>query len=106
MKIYKNLVQAVISALQKTFSDNVKADRVVEQALIFNKKWGSRDRKFVAHYIYEVVRWYRLYYEVGLNGQEPKKEEDWWRIMATAFVLEAMELPEWPEFENIDKDLI
>jgi 16S rRNA (cytosine967-C5)-methyltransferase len=106
MKLYKNLAEAVVKALYSIFHDKMKADRVVEALLQSNKKWGSRDRRFVAKYIYDSVRWYRLYYEVGLDGNEPKTEADWWKLLATAWVLDGIELPEWPELMGIDKDLI
>src|SRR6186713_1027220 len=96
MKLYKNLAEAVVKALQSIFQDKMKADRVVESLLQSNRKWGSRDRRFVAKYIYESVRWYRLYYEVGLDGNEPKTEADWWKFLGTALVLDGIELPEWP----------
>jgi 16S rRNA (cytosine967-C5)-methyltransferase len=103
MKLYKNLVEAVILSLQKIFLEKIKADKVVDQVLSSNKKWGSRDRKFVAKYIYESVRWYRLYYEIGLNSTEPETEADWWNFIGTAFILNGIELPDWAEFNSIDK---
>lgn len=106
MKLYKNLVEAVVISLQKIFLEKVKADKVVDQVLSSNKKWGSRDRKFVAKYIYESVRWYRLYYEVGLNSIEPETVADWWKFLGTAFILNGIELPDWAEFNSIDKSTI
>ena len=103
MKLYKNLVEAVILSLEKIFLEKIKADKVVDQVLSSNKKWGSRDRKFVAKYIYESVRWYRLYYEVGLNSTEPVSAADWWKFLGTAFVLNGIELPDWDEFHSVDK---
>ena len=105
MKIYRNLAEAIIKALQQIFLQNIKTDRLIDQLFLANKQWGSRDRRFIAKYIYESVRWYRLYYEVGI-GHEPKNEGDWWKLFATALVLDGIELPDWPEFKDIDKEKI
>lgn len=103
MKIYRNLAEAIIKALQQIFNGNLKSDRLIDQLFQFNRQWGARDRRFIAKYIYDSVRWYRLYYEVGL-GYEPKDETDWWKLFATALVLDGIELPEWPEFKGINKE--
>ncbi len=102
MKIYRNLAEAIIKALQQIFLQNIKTDRLIDQLFLSNKQWGSRDRRFLAKYIYESVRWYRLYYEVGI-GHEPKNEAEWWKLFATALILDGIELPDWPEFKGIDK---
>jgi 16S rRNA (cytosine967-C5)-methyltransferase len=102
MKIYRNLAEAIIKALQQIFLQNIKTDRLIDQLFLANKQWGSRDRRFLAKYIYESVRWYRLYYEVGI-GHEPKNEAEWWILFATALILDGIDLPDWPEFKDIDK---
>jgi 16S rRNA (cytosine967-C5)-methyltransferase len=43
-----------------------------------------------------------LYYEVGI-GHEPKNEAEWWKLFATALILDGIDLPDWPEFKDIDK---
>jgi 16S rRNA (cytosine967-C5)-methyltransferase len=60
LKLYKGLVAATVEALQDIFVKNRQADRVVEQLLKSNKKWGARDRAFIAENVYETVRWWRL----------------------------------------------
>ncbi|GGM91807.1 RNA methyltransferase [Dyadobacter beijingensis] len=110
MKLYKGLVAATAEALQDIFVKNRQADRVVEQLLKSNKKWGARDRAFIAENVYELVRWWRL---VKYAAQVEKASEtaDFWRLagvwqlikpvhLAGAEVLET--LPEWAEFEGID----
>ena len=114
LKLYKGLVAATVEALQDIFVKNRQADRVVEQLLKSNKKWGARDRAFIAENVYETVRWWRLVKYVA-QVEKAVESEDFW-LLAGAWQLikplhleghEALEtLPEWPEFESIDPDTV
>ena len=104
MKLYRNLVQAVIIALQDIFEDAQYADKVIERVLRSNPKWGARDRAFIAENVYELVRWYRLLYE--LNGGPPKTEADWWRLFGIGQILQGYPLPPWEEFQGLDSNAI
>ncbi len=61
MKLHSVLINAVADALTDIFQNSKYADKVVEQLLKSNSKWGSRDRAFIAETTYECVRWFRLY---------------------------------------------
>ena len=61
MKIHPVLINAVADALIDIFQQGKYADKVVEQLLKSNSKWGSRDRAFIAETTYECVRWFKLY---------------------------------------------
>ena len=65
MKLHRNLVFAVIDALGLIFNEGEYADKVVEKTLKRDKRWGSRDRGFIAETTYEIVRWKRLYAEIA-----------------------------------------
>lgn len=43
------------------FNEEAPADKVLEKLFKENKKWGKRDRQFVAETVYECVRWRGLY---------------------------------------------
>ena len=60
-------------------SDLQYADKVVQQLLKRDKRWGSRDRAFVAETTYDIVRWKRLYAEIA-NVKEPFSRDDIWRM--------------------------
>ena len=79
MKIYPNLLHAVADGLAETF-DGRYADRVVADLLKRDRRWGSRDRAFIAESVYEVVRWRRL---LGHLAGRPEPEfllaAHWWR---------------------------
>ena len=65
MRLHRNLVFIVIDSLHEIFNDDIYADKAVEKALKRDKRWGSRDRRFVAETIYEIVRWKRLYAKIA-----------------------------------------
>ena len=61
MILHKNLVIGVIYTLDNIFNNNIYADKAIEKTLKSNKKWGSKDRGFIAETCYDIVRWKRLY---------------------------------------------
>lgn len=101
-RLYPNLVQAVVTALQTIFSEGRYADKVIQQLLKSNPKWGSRDRAFIAESVYEVVRWYRLLYT--LFGREPINEADWWKMFGVYYLVSGHELPDWKEFATLQPE--
>lgn len=103
-RIHKLLTDAVITGLGDIFFKNRKADQVVGELLKSNKKWGKRDRSFIAETIYEVVRWWRKMAFVA--GVPKPSEEDLWKIVGTWFVLNDYDLPDWEEFAELDIETI
>lgn len=81
------------------FSDGEYADKVVAKALKKDARWGSKDRKFVAETIYEIVRWKRLYAEIA-EVKEPFTRDDMWRVFAVWAVMRGIDLPDWKYFEG------
>lgn len=98
MRLHRNLVFAVIDSLRDIFNEDVYADKAVEQALKRDKRWGARDRKFVAETIYDIVRWKRLYSEIA-NVKAPYARPDLWRLFAVWCVLKGIQLPDWNQIE-------
>lgn len=99
-RVHKLLTEAVISGLDEIFFNNRKADQVVGELLKSNKKWGKRDRSFIAETIYEVVRWWRKMALIA-NIETPTKE-DLWQIVGAWFVLNDYDLPDWEEFAELN----
>lgn len=104
MRLYPNLVKAVVDALEKIFVEGAQADIVVEHTLKQDAKWGARDRRFIAGYIYDIVRWYRLYLSC-LNEQQQTNNLHY-SIFAASHILKGFELPPWKEFEAINVEEI
>ena len=65
MRLHRNLVLAVIKVLDGVFNQDLYADKTIEKILKQDKRWGSRDRGFIAETSYEIVRWKRLYIEIA-----------------------------------------
>lgn len=53
------------------FTEGAQADKVIEKLFKENKKWGKRDRQFVAETVYDCVRWKALYEFILDNAQDP-----------------------------------
>ncbi|TDE17650.1 RsmB/NOP family class I SAM-dependent RNA methyltransferase [Dyadobacter psychrotolerans] len=111
MKLYKGLVDATVQAVMDIFVKNRQADRVVEVLLKSNKKWGARDRAFIAENTYEMVRWWRLIKYVSSIDKATDKDEFWtlfgaWQIIKPLHLkLETdNKLPEWEEFSRLNAE--
>lgn len=113
MKLHRTLVQAIVGTLQQIFVGRVYADKAVEQILKQNPRWGSRDRRFIAETTYEMVRWWR-YISESFSPSESGKGKiedaigtaDYYKLFATWQILKGLDLPEWEEFSDIDKNQI
>jgi 16S rRNA (cytosine967-C5)-methyltransferase len=100
MKLYKNLVNAVAETLQEIFVKNRYADKAIEKVFKLNPQWGSRDRRFVAEAVYDIVRNFRLYSELA------QAQKNFWFITAVWLVVKEIEFPDWQEFKNLDREAI
>ena len=99
MRLHKNLVLAVLYGLHQIFNEEKYADKVVAQILKSDKRWGSRDRGFIAETTYEIVRWKRLYAAIA-NTKEPLNRQDFWRIFAVWATLRGYILPDWKTLDG------
>ncbi len=108
LKLYRGLVEATVDALQDIFIKNRQADKVVERLLKSNKKWGSRDRAFIAANTYEMVRWWRLV--LHCEGSESKFTPEYlWKLVGIWLIIKPLHLnqendhilPEWQEFADV-----
>ncbi|MBR9845763.1 MAG: methyltransferase domain-containing protein [Algicola sp.] len=99
MRLHRNLCFAIIDGLTLIFNEGKYADKVIQQLLKRDKRWGSRDRAFVAETTYDIVRWKRLYAEIA-EVKEPFDRENLWRIFAVWATLRGIKLPDWKYFEN------
>ncbi|MBK8721355.1 MAG: class I SAM-dependent methyltransferase [Saprospiraceae bacterium] len=111
MRIHRVLVVGVVEALTTIFIDGKYADKAIEKLFQKNKKWGSRDRAFIAEQVYEIVRWWRLlHYGLTENTNLPASTNEayWWKIVAINLIKQGFfEKNDWKEWSNIpDKSLI
>lgn len=99
MRLHRNLCFATVDGLLQIFNEGMYADKVVQQLLKRDKRWGSRDRGFVAETTYDIVRWKRLYAEIA-DVKEPFSRDDVWRMFAVWATLRGIKLPDWKYFEG------
>jgi len=107
MKYHRVLVEAIIFALQEIFNENRQADKVIEQVLKSNKKWGSRDRAFIAENTYAIVRWWRLLKFVAeIDCVKITEKALYWKMFGAWRVLQGDKLPHWEDFSGLNIELI
>ncbi|WP_290700269.1 methyltransferase domain-containing protein [Lacinutrix sp.] len=99
MRLHRNLCFATVDGLLQIFNEGMYADKVVQMLLKRDKRWGSRDRGFVAETTYDIVRWKRLYAEIA-EVKEPFSRDDIWRLFAVWATLKGIKLPDWKYFEG------
>lgn len=99
-RLHRNLVFATIDALDLIFNQGEYADKVIEKTLKRDKRWGSRDRGFIAETTYEIVRWKRLYAEIA-DVKAPFSRENLFRMFAVWAVLRGISLPDWKQFPSV-----
>ena len=98
MRLHRNLVFATIDALSEIFNDGKYADKTIQKALKRDKRWGSRDRSFIAETTYDIVRWKRLYSEIA-EVKAPYSRENLFRLFAVWATLRGIMLPDWKQIE-------
>ena len=99
MRLHRNLVFAVVDALNLIFNEGEYADKVVEKTLKHDKRWGSRDRGFIAETTYDIVRWKLLYSEIA-EVSAPYSRPNLFRLFAVWAVLRGIQLPDWKQIEK------
>lgn len=100
IKLHKTLLNGIAGSLSQIFNEKRYTDKVLEKLFKQNKQWGSRDRKFVAEAVYDIVRYYRLLSHLAQSSN------NFWFMTAVYLVLKGIELPEWPEFKHVNKEVI
>ena len=96
VRLHKNLAVAVVSCLDSILNQNLQADKVITKMLKSDKRWGKRDRGFIAENTYEIIRWKRLYAEMA-SVKEPYAKVDLWRLLSVRWVLQGIQIPAWDE---------
>jgi 16S rRNA (cytosine967-C5)-methyltransferase len=108
LKLHSHLFEATVECLQSIFSHGFYADKAIEHAFRHHRKWGKRDRHFVATTVFEMVRWWRRIW--ALTGKEPTGDLDSLRRAVTIYLqLQGETLPAWlpkvPEFRVLSDQL-
>lgn len=99
MRLHRNLVFAVIDTLHLVFNEDKYADKEISKTLKRDKRWGSRDRAFIAETTYDIVRWKRLYSEIA-DVKAPYTRANLFRLFTVWATLKGIQIPDWPQFED------
>lgn len=97
---YRNLFVGINDALDLIFEEERYADKVISNLFYKNKKWGKRDRAFVAETIYDTIRWKR---KIEFCMGESLNPANSWTFVGTWFSMKGEDLPDWEEFYRVDK---
>ncbi|MFA4923001.1 MAG: RsmB/NOP family class I SAM-dependent RNA methyltransferase, partial [Ignavibacteriaceae bacterium] len=104
-KLHRNICEGIIVNLDQIFFKKKFADKAIEQSLKSNKKWGSRDRKFIAETTYSIVRYWRMLNEMmGITAEE--NGDYLWKLFAGYLLWKNIPLPDWDEFSSINQNEI
>jgi len=95
---YPNLLHAVCDGLDEVFNQGYYADRVVSHLLKRDKRWGARDRGFIAEMLYDCVRWWRLLVHIGGSGRAESIVASYWAWKYD----EALGVEGYPLIEPVD----
>lgn len=93
-------------AVEEIFTQSRYADKVIERFMKTQRKWGSRDRRFFAESVYEIVRWWR--YLGALAGFDPLDPQAFnhaaiLRLWAAWCFDTYGQIPDWEDFKDFDK---
>ncbi len=106
MKLHPSLLEAVVTTVHTIFYENKMADKAIQAVLKSNRKWGSRDRAFIAKYSYEMVRWWRLLHYINETNIDNMRTPVIWRLLGILLRLQDVTLPETPEFKGINRNKV
>ena len=106
MKLHPSLLTAVTDTVYLIFHDKKMADKAIQQVLRSNKKWGSRDRAFIAENCYEMVRWWRMLHFINETRVDNLHPQTLLRLLGILLRMKGVDLPEWPEFKGLSRSYI
>lgn len=99
MKLHFILLKKVAEALHDIFENKKYADKVIEKLFKNNRKLGSRDRKFIAETIYEIVRYHRFYQTIAESNES-------YNLLGVHLVKNNLDTQEFQDEYPIDVDKI
>lgn len=99
MRLHFHLLKKIAEALHDIFENKKYADKVIEKLFKGNKKLGSRDRRFIAETIYEIVRYHRFYQTVAASNES-------YNLLGVHLVKNGLDTEEFQDEYPIDIDAI
>ena len=104
MKLHHNTALGIVQGLEQILQEKKALRPTLNQLLKQNRKWGSRDRRWVGEGVLEIVRWQRKFSEMG--SLDPKSKFYFWNLLGVWILSKDITLPEWDEFSELDSKKI
>ena len=79
MKLHQNLALGIVSCLNDILKQKKALRPSLNQLLKHNRKWGSRDRRLVGESVLEIIRWKRLFTDIG--KLDAKSDKYYWNLL-------------------------
>ena len=95
----------IFKVLNFVFNEGNYADRAVEKIMRANKKWGVRDRAFVAETVHDMITNWRLLCTVA-DINERLSERNYSDLLGVWLLFRDYELPDHRIFQRINPDKI
>ena len=105
MKLHSNLLYGLFDCLNNTLNNKYYAHKSIELIFKKNKKWGSRDRSFVAEATYDIIRYLRLYDKLS-NSNYSYTVNNIWKIISLWLYFNSYLEPKFKELWDFDKEEI
>ncbi|MDA8644323.1 RsmB/NOP family class I SAM-dependent RNA methyltransferase [Flavobacteriaceae bacterium] len=100
MKLHLNTAFGVVQGLEQILKEKKALRPTLNQLLKQNRKWGSRDRKWVGEGVLEIIRWQRKFSEMG--ALDLKSEFYFWNLLGIWILSNKISLPKWDQFEELN----
>lgn len=94
MKMHRILAEAAAGIVKSVFKEHRVLDQALAEAFEGNKRWGKRDRSFIAETAFEVVRWRRA---LGFLAESEETNA----MCAAQWVRMGFEIPEWWSYRGL-----
>ena len=104
MKLHQNLALGIVSCLKNILREKKALRPSLNQLLKQNRKWGSRDRRLVGESVLEIIRWKRLFIEIG--KLDPKSDNFYWNLLGVWMLNKKIPLQDWEYFSEIKSESI
>jgi 16S rRNA (cytosine967-C5)-methyltransferase len=106
MRLHYSLMEAIVETLYIIFHERKMADKAIQAVLKSNKKWGARDRAFIAENTYDMIRWWRLLHYINETNTNNYSPTTIWKLLGIKLRLQDVDLPEIPEFRGLSRTTI
>jgi 16S rRNA (cytosine967-C5)-methyltransferase len=78
------------------------ADKAIQSTLKSDKRWGSKDRAFIAENSYELVRWWRLFHYINESQLQQCDINTVWRLFGIKLILDKVDTSSIASFNKLN----